>query len=126
MKNKVVKILSIFILSVILIFAFSQLVNAWTPDWTALDDADTGETGTLIYSIMATIINIVKIVGAGIAIIMLIVIGIQYMSKSPEGKAQYKETIMPYVTGAILLFAASALVQIIQMFASAISDSITG
>ena len=63
-----------------------------------------------------TIINVVSIVGSGIAIIALIILGVKYMMGSVEEKAEYKKTMMPYFIGAIFVFAASALVGVIYNF----------
>ena len=56
-------------------------------------------------------INVVSIIGKGIALIMLVVIGIKYMSGSPEGKAEYRKTLTPYIAGAILVYLASDIVK---------------
>ena len=58
--------------------------------------------------------NIVAIVGSGIAVIALIVLGIKYMMGSVEEKAEYKKTMMPYVIGALMVFGASAIVGFIS------------
>ena len=63
-----------------------------------------------------TIINIVSIVGSGVAIIALIILGVKYMMGSVEEKAEYKKTMLPYVIGAVFVFAASALVGVIYNF----------
>ena len=47
---------------------------------------------------------------------MLVVIGIKYMMGSAEEKAEYKKTLMPYIIGAALVFAASAIAGIIYGF----------
>ena len=124
MKSKLIKILSLIILSIILILEFCQVVNAWTPNYSAVTSQTATNTENAVYSIMGSVIRIIRVVGTGIAIIMLIVIGIKYMVASPEGRAEYKKTMPPYVIGAIILFAASNLVSIIQAFANGISSSI--
>lgn len=53
--------------------------------------------------------NILGIVSTGasvLAVIILIVLGIKYMMGSAEEKAEYKKTMIPYLIGAVLLFAA--------------------
>lgn len=124
MKTKLIKILSLIILSAILILTFCQIVNAWTPNYNAVTSQTASNTENAVYGIMGSVIQIIKVAGTGIAIIMLIVLGIKYMVASPEGRAEYKKTMPPYVIGAIILFAASNLVSILQAFASGISNSI--
>ena len=63
------------------------------------------------------IINIAQIIGMGVAIIMLIVLAIQYIAAAPEGKAEIKKNSTIYIVGAIILFSAAALLQIIKNFA---------
>ena len=63
--------------------------------------------------------NILGMVSTGasvLAVIILIVLGIKYMMGSAEEKAEYKKTLMPYVIGAGLVFAASSIAQIVYSF----------
>ena len=41
------------------------------------------------------------------------ILGIKYMIGSVEEKAEYKKTMMPYIIGTTILFAASTIVSII-------------
>lgn len=124
MKNKVNKIFLILVLGIILFFAFCQIANAWTPDWTIGDGNSSSETKTSLYTIMNQIINILLVASVGIAIIVLTVLGIKFMGTSPEGRADFKKSLVPYVVGAIIVFSAIAILKIISSFATGISDSI--
>ncbi len=66
------------------------------------------------------IIGIVQFVGSAVSVLALIVIGIKYMMGSLEEKAQYKETMKPYIVGAILVFGISNIVGIIASIAESI------
>ena len=70
-----------------------------------------------------SIIGILQVVGIVLSVIVLIVIGIKYMMGSAEEKAEYKKTMMPYIVGAALIFAASALAQVIYQFFVGISTT---
>ncbi len=59
------------------------------------------------------IIGVIQILGIIIAVVVLLVLGIKYMVGSAEEKAEYKKTMMPYVVGALLIFAASTIVNIL-------------
>ena len=50
------------------------------------------------------------------SVIVLIILGLKYMMGSVEEKAAYKKTLLPYVIGAALVFAASAIAGIIYSF----------
>ena len=59
-----------------------------------------------------------RIVGAGVAIIMIIAVAIKYMSAAPGERADIKKHAVPFVVGAIVLFASSGILGIIADFAS--------
>jgi len=63
---------------------------------------------------VGSIMNVVAIVGSGIAVIALIILGVKYMMGSVEEKAEYKKTLMPYFIGALFVFGASVLVGFIS------------
>ena len=64
-----------------------------------------------------TIVKVISTAGVVISVVMLIVLGIKYMMGSVEERAEYKKTLMPYVIGAALVFAASTIAQIIYNIA---------
>lgn len=76
-----------------------------------------------ITSIGNQIITILTIVGTVASVIVLIILGLKYMMGSAEEKAEYKKTMMPYVIGAALVFAASAIAGILYSFLSNVSAS---
>ena len=78
-------------------------------------------TTTSMQSVGNQIITIVSVAGSIVSVIVLIVLGIKYMMGSAEEKAEYKKTLMPYIIGAVLVFAASAVAGIVFNFASSIS-----
>ena len=67
-----------------------------------------------------TIIGILQIVGSILCVIILMIIGIKYIMGSAEEKAEYKKTMIPYVIGAVLLFAAPFIAGLVYNFASGI------
>ncbi len=66
--------------------------------------------------LMATIINTIRIIGTGTAIIMITYLGIKYMSAAPSEKADFKKSASIYVLGAVLVFAATNILAIIYDF----------
>ncbi len=62
------------------------------------------------------ILNILQTVGVVLAVVILIVLGIKYMMGSAEEKAEYKKTMIPYVIGAVFIFAAPTLANIVYEF----------
>lgn len=75
------------------------------------------EDGTnLAAGIINNAIAVVQIIGLGIAIIMLFSLGMKYMVGSIEDKAEVKKHAMVYVIGAVIFFAATGILEILQMF----------
>ena len=68
-------------------------------------------------NIVGEILAVVQVIGVSVAIIMLIVLAIKYISAAPNDKAEIKKHAVVYVVGAVILFAASAIVGIIRNFA---------
>lgn len=59
------------------------------------------------------IIRIINVVGLIISVITLMLIGFRYMTGSIEEKANYKKAMVPWVIGAIILFSATTLPNVI-------------
>ncbi len=82
-------------------------------------DAEGGdEAVTSAKNIAGSVISVAKVVCAGIAIIMLSVIAMKYMLAAPSEKADIKKHAVVYVVGAVVMFAATGILSIIQSFAS--------
>lgn len=64
------------------------------------------------------VLGIIQTVGIVISVIMLMVIGMKYILSSVEERADYKQTLMPYLIGAVLVFAGTTIPQIIYIIAS--------
>ena len=62
------------------------------------------------------IIGALKGIGTIVAVAILIVIGIKYMMGSAEEKAEYKKVMIPYLIGAVLIFAAPYVADAIYTF----------
>ena len=62
------------------------------------------------------IVTILSTIGIVVSVIVLVVLGIKYMMGSAEEKAEYKKTLMPYVIGAGLVFAASSIATVVYNF----------
>ena len=130
MTKNVIKILTVVMIALILVASLATLSNADTVSFgnietstiTANASDDTGAASS-INKIIGSIITIVQVVGVGVAIIMLIVLAIKYISAAPGDKADIKKHAVVYVVGAIVLFAASGLLGIIKNFASAVTAS---
>ena len=54
---------------------------------------------------------------------MLILIGVKFITASPEGKAEIKKAAIQYVIGAIIVFAAGTLLGIIANMSTSVVTS---
>ena len=120
--NKVMKMVVAMLLVALVAIVASQAVMAGIdPSSASLKDTfsqtDTSGASNAASNIIGMIINIAQVIGMGVAIIMLIVLAIQYIAASPEGKAEVKKNATIYIVGAIILFAASGILGIIRRFA---------
>ena len=71
-----------------------------------------------IESLGNSIIKIVSTIGSIASVVVLVVLGVKYMMGSAEEKAEYKKTLLPYIIGAVLVFAASTIASVIFNFAN--------
>ena len=76
---------------------------------------------TTMQNIGNQIITVVSVAGSIVSVIVLIVLGIKYMIGSAEEKAEYKKTMIPYIVGAVLIFAGTSLVRVIYSLSTSVS-----
>ncbi len=92
----------------------------------AVFDGSTSEELDLSDTFFETITDAISSIGIFIAVGALMIIGIRYMVGSVEEKAEYKKTMMPYIVGCFILFAASAIIPAIEeLFSDLGSDAET-
>ena len=113
--KKTVKIMYVLLIVMMLFVSMGSIVFADTAS-TVLNQMEQAQTngsasGTNeITTLGGRIVTIVQVVGVIIAVIILLVIGIKYLLGSAEEKAEYKKTMIPYLVGAVLIFAGSTIV----------------
>lgn len=77
-------------------------------------ETNAGYAGTGLSATMSNILGIVTVICYAAAVIMLLYLGVKYITASPEGKAEIKKTAIQYVIGAVLVFAAGTVLNIIK------------
>lgn len=116
-KTKVFKIVIAILIAITLFVAFAQTSLAANIDLTKFDSAkDKSQATNKAAVITGKVLNWIQVLGAGYAIVMLVVIGIRWVSASPSGKAQFSKTARYYILGAVFIFAAIGLLQIVKNF----------
>ena len=107
---------------VLIITMFASLI---TPVFAATSPKDFGQGVSVSSEFdapMKKIMGAVQGIGIGVAVIILVVVGIKYMMGSAEEKAEYKKTMIPYVVGAVLIGAASTIANAVYTFATGMNS----
>ena len=121
--KKLSKILSIILFVAIIMTMFTTIVRAGEDSTGTVDSLFSGGSAdtTSITGVGANIVSIITTIGIIVAVVVLLVLGINYMMGSASEKAEYKKTMIPYLIGALLIFGASAIAKAVI----AVSESIT-
>ena len=122
--KKISKIISVVLIITTILSAFSMVFASNRPAIPSGTKPSFGADD--VASITNMVIYVIQIIAFAAAVIMLIFVGIKFLTASPEGKAEVKKTAVIYVVGAILLFAATGILQIVSSLASNISTSAVG
>ena len=116
MSKKTMKILTTVATILLIVSMGASVVYGLTPKDM---EANTSATGTSeVQSLGQNVMGVIQVAGVVIAVIILMVLGIKYMMGSAEEKAEYKKTMIPYLVGAILIFAASTIANVVYKFAT--------
>ena len=121
-KSKVVKIIVAVLVATTLFIMLTQNSFCMVGDISTKFDGqlDKSNATKTVADIMGRTINFIQVIGMGVAIVILVVIGIKWVSASamPSVKAEIAKTARYYILGAILIFSAIGILQIIKMFAN--------
>lgn len=120
MNTNTMKILTIIISAVIMVSMLTTIVFAADAPITPGSLSPTYEGTGDIKTVGQKVMGIIQTVGVVVAVIILMVLGIKYMMGSAEEKAEYKKTMIPYIVGAVLIFGATSIANMIFNFASGI------
>ena len=117
--KKTKKILLILLTFFVFMFIFNIVANVYAASTFSVEDlTGTQPSNTSITNVGNGIVTILTTIGIVLSVIVLVILGIKYMMGSVEERADYKKTMMPYVIGATLVFAASIIANIIYNIAN--------
>ena len=117
MNTKTMKILTTILSIVLMIVMGVSIVYGYTPSNVTPDTTNTNGIQNLGNKVM----GIIQVIGTIVSVVILIVLGIKYMMGSAEEKAEYKKTMIPYIVGAVLIFAGTSLVRVIYSLSTSVS-----
>ena len=124
MKNALLKklmlaiIVAIICCTIIISLPNNSLAAAAMPSISDIEGSGDASTANTVGGIVGSVLYIAKIVAVGLALIMLAVLAIKYMSAAPGEKATIKKHAVVYIVGAIVLFGAAGILNIIETFAT--------
>jgi len=105
------KIIVLMLIMILIIFPLT--INA-----TQIDPNDYESSGPNaadvkdMYKFGGSVAGAIQIVGSIVSVGVIMLLGIRYMLASADEKAEYRERMVPYFIGAILLFGTSNIVKI--------------
>lgn len=67
------------------------------------------------------IIGTIQVIGVAVTVIVLMIMGIKYMTGSISEKAEYKKTMIPYLVGVLIFFGLTQFLGIIIKVAQGIN-----
>lgn len=121
MSTKTMKILTT-IATILLIISMGISVVYAADELTPEKLKPQAGTGTIeVQDLGEKLMGVIQVVGVVVAVIILMILGIKYMMGSAEEKAEYKKTMIPYLVGAILIFAASTIANVVYQFANSLN-----
>lgn len=122
MSTRMKKVLTTIVSALIMVCMLGTVVfadEAITPN----SLTPTYEGTAQIQTVGQKVMGVIQTVGVVVAVIILMVLGIKYMMGSAEEKAEYKKTMMPYVVGAILIFGATSIANMVYTFANGLKST---
>ena len=131
MKRNVIKGIAILLLMIMLYFSISaNMIGYCTEEYGNISSGyltagakDPTGVARSAKEIIQSILTIAQVIGVGVAVIMLVVLAIKYISAAHSDKAEIKKHMVVYVVGAILLFSASGVLEIIKRFAGMVKPA---
>lgn len=88
--------------------------------------ANVSDAQNTVSNVLNGLISATRIIGAAVAIIILIVIACKYIIASAGDRADIKKYAMNYIIGAVILFAATGILGIIQTFVNEATGGAAG
>lgn len=121
--KRLVKILPIIMTVLMVLTAISPVFAGAEALLGSVQPSPENSSATTFWEVGNNVLGIIQIVGTLIAVGVLMVIGIKYMMGSAEEKAEYKKTMLPYIIGAVVLFAAVNIAKAVVSVAGSITQT---
>jgi len=71
-----------------------------------------------VSSVVGNVMGIVQYICYAAAVVLLVILGVKFMTSSPDAKAEVKKSAVIYIIGAVLVFAAGLILNILSSWAN--------
>lgn len=123
MKNKIIKISIVLISLLFILFITNVEATGMIDNIQGSIDMNT-QAANSVTNFGKNLIGAIQVVGVGVAVIMLLYIAIKYLMAAPSEKADFKKTAVNYAIGAVVLFAAMAILELVQKVMTDLSGTL--
>lgn len=110
--KKAKKIFLILIITFLLVNIFNEVFATINPDDYAPGNVMQQDT-EIIFEKTSMILGAIRNISIVVSVISLMVIGLKYIMGSVEEKANYKQTMIPYIIGCIMAVTGTTIVSFI-------------
>lgn len=123
MKVKMKKVISILLVFIIIIFTLSSVV--WANPTEAMNGYQNNANSGFLNNIGSQLYGIILVVGSAVALIMLAIMAIKFMTSGAEEKAQVKKNLIGFTIGVLILLCTISILGIFKNIGEEISSSAT-
>ena len=125
--KKILNILLVFLYISIIVLCMGNTFSfaKWDPQNELINKSElTAESNMteLAQDLGGTAITVTRVIAMGIGLVMLIILGIKYMTSAPSDKAQVIKHAWVYFVGALIMFASSGIITFIAETAQKLSE----
>ena len=121
MRNVKKVVIALFIALIVVSIVCSSNVFAYDMMATINAQADATADDSVtksVTNISGAVITIARVICAAVAVAMVAILGMKYMTAAPSEKADIKKHAVVYIVGAVIMFACTGILGIIQQFAA--------
>lgn len=108
--KKLSKIVTVLLIIATILSAVSMVFASGVP----APEPKPGGVTTGLQNTVGNVIGIVQFICYAAAIVLVVMLGVKFMTASPDGKAEIKKSAVIYIVGAVLVFAAGALLELVK------------
>lgn len=123
MKRFFLKIISIAMIICMLFLMFSYAFSSSNERFNVEGFEKDNPISKSTETVAGIVISILRVVGVTVALVMLLVIAMKYMTSAPGDRADIKKHAVAYVIGAVILFGVSGILDVILKVAESIKAS---